>query len=172
MATVPSFRSPGLQSLVGLGTIAVGLAMAVGATGIPADAGYAGVGPNFLPWVVALALMACGAGVVYEARTGGFRHLEEPTGAPAGDWRGFAWVSAGLLANAALINPIGFILSNTLCFVLAVQGFRAGAGRPDHRPATWLLDAATGALIAAPVYWMFAQLLAINLPGLTATGWL
>jgi len=29
-----------------------------------------------------------------------------------------------------------------------------------------------GFAIAAPVYWMFSQLLAINLPGLTATGWL
>jgi putative tricarboxylic transport membrane protein len=27
-------------------------------------------------------------------------------------------------------------------------------------------------LIAAPVYWLFTQLLAVNLPGLTASGWL
>ena len=33
----------------------------------------------------------------------------------------------------------------------------------------WL---AIGAAIAAPVYWMFTKLLAINLPGLTSTGWL
>ena len=25
---------------------------------------------------------------------------------------------------------------------------------------------------AAPVYWMFTKLLAINLPGITSTGWL
>jgi len=31
---------------------------------------------------------------------------------------------------------------------------------------------AVGALIAAPVFWMFTKLLAINLPGLTQTGWL
>jgi putative tricarboxylic transport membrane protein len=29
-----------------------------------------------------------------------------------------------------------------------------------------------GLAIAAPVFWMFTQFLAINLPGLTETGWL
>ena len=29
-----------------------------------------------------------------------------------------------------------------------------------------------GLAIAAPVYWMFTKLLAINLPGLTSTGWI
>ncbi|HQX58843.1 MAG TPA: tripartite tricarboxylate transporter TctB family protein, partial [Burkholderiaceae bacterium] len=29
-----------------------------------------------------------------------------------------------------------------------------------------------GIAIAAPVYWMFTKLLAINLPGLTTTGWI
>jgi len=48
-------------------------------------------------------------------------------------------VSAGLLLNAALITTLGFILSCTLCYLLA---------------------------------WMFTQFLAINLPGLTNTGWI
>ena len=33
-------------------------------------------------------------------------------------------------------------------------------------------SAAIGFAIAAPVFWMFTQLLAINLPGITSTGWL
>jgi putative tricarboxylic transport membrane protein len=33
-------------------------------------------------------------------------------------------------------------------------------------------DALVGVAISAPVYWMFTKLLAINLPGLTSTGWL
>lgn len=160
------------QTGVGIGALAVGGLMAWGATGIPSAAGYSGVGPSFLPWLVSIALVVCGAWIVFEARTGGFRAMEAPSGAERGDWAGFAWVSAGLLANAATINHLGFILSCTLCFVLAVQGFRAAGGRADRRPRTWLLDIATGFLIAAPVYWMFTQLLAINLPGLTGTGWL
>ena len=38
-------------------------------------------------------------------------------------------MSAGLLANAALITTIGFILSCALCFVLAVRGFQPAEGR-------------------------------------------
>jgi putative tricarboxylic transport membrane protein len=160
------------QTLVGVGTLATGAMFAIGALAIRSDAGYSGVGPNFLPWVVGLALLACGAFLVYEANSGGYRDLEEPSGAPNGHWRGFAWVSAGILANAALITTIGFILSCALCFVLAVRGFKSSEGRLDLSPKAWLIDLSIGAAIAAPVYWMFTQLLAINLPGLTSTGWL
>ena len=160
------------QSGVGAGVFVAGLVFVIGAWSIKSDAGYAGVGPNFLPWVVGLALLLCGAFLVYEARSGGYRDMEEPSGAPRGHWPGFAWVSAGILLNAALITTIGFILSCALCFVLAVRGFKSAEGRLDLSPKAWLVDLGIGAAIAAPVYWMFTQLLAINLPGLTSTGWL
>jgi putative tricarboxylic transport membrane protein len=161
-----------LQTLIGAGTLAVGALLAAGATQIRSEAGYSGVGPNFLPWLVGLALLLCGAFLVWEAYSGGFREMEEPSGAEQGHWPGFVWVSAGILANAALITTIGFILSCALCFVLAVRGFKSAEGRLDLSPKAWLVDAAIGFAIAAPVYWMFSQLLAINLPGLTSTGWL
>jgi putative tricarboxylic transport membrane protein len=160
------------QTLIGAGTLAIALLLAAGATQISALAGYSGVGPNFLPWLVAAVLFVCGAWLMWEARSGGFREMEAPSGAERGHWPGFAWVSAGLLANAALITTIGFILSCTLCFVLAVRGFKSAEGRADFNMRTIALDAAIGAAIAAPVYWMFTQALAINLPGLTTTGWL
>jgi len=163
-------RSP--QTLVGVGTLAIGAMFMIGALTIKSDAGYSGVGPNFLPWVVGIVLLACGAFLVYEARSGGYREMEEPSGAANGHWRGFAWVSVGILANAALITTIGFILSCALCFVLAVRGFKSAEGRLDLSVKAWTIDAAIGAAIAAPVFWMFTQLLAINLPGLTSTGWL
>ena len=160
------------QMLVGAGTLVLGVLLAAGAIGIRSDAGYSGVGPNFLPWLVGISLLLCGGFLVYEARSGGYRDMEEPSGAERGDWVGFAWVSVGILANAALITTIGFILSCTLCFVLAVRGFKAAEGRLDLGVRAWLVDFLIGFAIAAPVYWMFTQLLAINLPGLTSTGWL
>jgi len=160
------------QTLVGAGTLALGVLLAIGAIGIRSDAGYSGVGPNFLPWLVGIALLVCGGFLVYEARSGGFRELEEPSGAERGDWVGFAWVSVGILANAALITTIGFILSCTLCFVFAVRGFKAAEGRLDLGLRAWVTDFLIGFAIAAPVFWMFTQLLAINLPGLTSTGWI
>lgn len=161
------------QTAVGLGVIALGALVAVGAVPISGDAGYGGVGPNFLPWCVAVLLLLCGVAVLREARTGGFRGLgDDDAPAAPGDWRGFLWVSAGILCNAALITSLGFILSCSLCFVLAVRGYKASQGRLDLGARAWAVDAGIGALIAAPVYWLFTQGLAISLPGLTATGWL
>jgi putative tricarboxylic transport membrane protein len=84
---------------------------------------------------------------------------------------GFAWVSAGLLVNALLITRIGFVLACTVCFVLAARGLRLSEGRPASLPVMGR-DALVGLAIAAPTYWVFTKLLAINLPGLTATGWI
>ncbi|MEO5843671.1 MAG: tripartite tricarboxylate transporter TctB family protein [Caldimonas sp.] len=164
------FRDPELA--IGVGAVLVGAGLAVGATQISSEAGYSGVGPNFLPWVVGAMLVLCGVLLAREALTGGYREREEPSGAASGHWPGFAWVSVAVLINAALITTIGFILSCSLCFVLAVRGFKSAEGRLDLGPRAWLVDTAVGFAIAAPVYWMFTQLLAINLPGLTATGWL
>lgn len=165
-----ALRDPELA--IAVGAVLVGAGLAAGATQISSVAGYSGVGPNFLPWVVGAMLALCGGLLVREARTGGYRNREEPSGAATGHWAGFAWVSSAVLINAALITTIGFILSCSLCFVLAVRGFKAAEGRLDLGLRAWLVDAAVGFAIAAPVYWMFTQLLAINLPGLTASGWL
>jgi putative tricarboxylic transport membrane protein len=160
------------QALVGAGVIVIALCMAWGATFIPSQSGYAGVGPNFLPWVTVVALLLCGAWLVWQAWSGGFRDMEAPSGAAHGDWRALAWVSGGILANAALITRIGFILSCALCFVLAVRGLRGSEGKAEGGVRQTAIDAAIGLALAAPVYWMFTKLLAINLPGITGTGWL
>jgi len=160
------------QTLIGIGTLAIAAVLGLGATKISAQAGYSGVGPNFLPWLVCGVLLVCGGWLLWEARSGGFREMDQPSGAATGHWPGFVWVSAAVLANAALITTIGFILSCTLCFVLAVRGFDSSRGHLNLGLRAWVVDAAVGAAIAAPVYWLFTQLLAVNLPGLTATGWL
>jgi len=160
------------QSAVAGGVIVLGLLLVAGAIGIPSAAGYAGVGPNFLPWVVATGLLLCGGFLAWEAHSGGFREMDDLDGAEHGHWPGFAWVSAGILANAALLTTIGFILSCALCFVLAARGFKSAEGRHDMGARAWITDALIGMAISAPVFWMFTQALAINLPGLTNTGWL
>ena len=162
------------QTLIGGAVLALGAIMAVGAFMIPSEAGYSGVGPNFLPGLVSVVLLVCGVWVIWEARTGGFRNMEDAPGADTGFWSGFAWMSAGLLSNAALITTIGFILSCTLCFALAVRGLRTASADKvvGFDVKQFIQDLLIGAAIAAPVYWMFTKLLAINLPGLTTTGWI
>lgn len=146
--------------------------LAWGALDIPSNAGYQGVGPNFLPWVVAAVLGLCGATLLGQALRAGWREVEPPSGADRPDLRAMAWVAAGVLANAALITRAGFILSCTLCFVLAVRGLRLSEGQSGGGLRRTALDVLTGFLIAAPAFWLFTKVLAINLPGLTASGWL
>ena len=160
------------QAAVGLGVLALGAALALGAIGIPAHAGYAGVGPNFLPWVVAATLLACGLGLLWQARGAGFADLEEPSGAERGDWASWCWVAAGALSVPVTLAHTGFVLSCTLCFVLAAQGLRRSEGQGRVRARVLVRDAVTGFLVAAPAYWTFTQVLGISLPSLTATGWL
>jgi putative tricarboxylic transport membrane protein len=160
------------QTLVGAGAIGLGLLYAWGATGISSEAGYGGVGPNFLPWLVSVLLVVCGAALLWQVRTGGFRDFEEPTGAGRGDWDALAWISAGVLLNAAAIDRVGFVLSCALCYLFAVRGLRRAEGKPTGGLRGTAIDFATGFLIAAPAYWLFTKLLGINLPGLTGTGWL
>ncbi len=175
--SVPSWESAipsgGRQAAVGGLVVLVAMGMGVGASMIEGDAGYGGVGPNFLPWMCAVVLGLCGVWLIGEAWTGGFRHAAEPGGSARADLGPFVWVSAGLLLNAGLIEHLGFILSCTLCYLLAVQGLRRAQGQAHVLGARMLgKDVLTGLVIAAPVYWTFTQLLAINLPGLTNTGWL
>ncbi|MBF9266954.1 tripartite tricarboxylate transporter TctB family protein, partial [Acidovorax cattleyae] len=49
---------------------------------------------------------------------------------------------------------------------------RAGGQPAAGAARTWAVDVFTGLAISAPVFWAFTQFLAINLPGLTQTGWL
>lgn len=160
-----------LQALVGLGTLAVAGVLAWGAAQIPSEAGYSGVGPAFLPWAVAAVLALCGVLLLLQVLRGGFRDIEPPSGANSGDWGSFAWLAVGLLLNAALIERIGFIASCALCYAFAVRGLRRAEGKPTSLQSMGL-DLLTGVVIAAPVYWLFTQLLAVNLPGLTSSGWL
>lgn len=169
-SAIPSQRA---QMVVGAGIVLIAAGMAWGATHIPGDAGYGGVGPAFVPWLCAVVLAVCGIWLIWEAKTGGYRHVSDPGGAAKADIAPFVWVSAGMLLNAGLIEHLGFILSCTLCYLLAVQGLRRAAGQRHTLSAGGMLrDALVGLAISAPVFWAFTQFLAINLPGLTETGWL
>jgi putative tricarboxylic transport membrane protein len=160
------------QLAMGVAAVLLAAVLAYGAAHIPSDAGYAGVGPDFLPWLVSAALGLCGVMLILEVRSGGFRNMEEPSGATRGDWHALAWVAAGILGNAALITTIGFVLSCALCYTLAVRGLRISEGKSGGNAMQVVRDGVTGVLIAAPTYWLFTKFLAVNLPGLTGTGWL
>jgi putative tricarboxylic transport membrane protein len=154
---------------IGAGTVALGVLLGAGATQIHGDAGYGGVGPAFLPWLVAIVLVGLGLLLIRSARTKLEAMVEAPEFAPR--WLAVAWVSVGLLVNAMLIERIGFIASCALLFALAARGFRIGADdRPTLRDA--LRDVVLGLIISAPVFWIFTKVLGLNLPALFKGGWI
>ena len=90
------------QLLVGLGVLLLATGLAVGAWIIPSEAGYAGIGPDFLPWLVSVALLLCGGFLVWESQTGGFRDMDETEDDEPPYWAGFVWMSATRFAPARM----------------------------------------------------------------------
>lgn len=150
-------------ALAGL-VLVVAAILGVGASRFPVDKGYTILGPHVYPMAVAVFLALVAIGLAWQACTGGFRNL----GSCASDPRtprgaaGAAWVSAGLVGVALLINHIGFVLAAALLFVMAARGF--GSRRLTR-------DVAVGIALTSPVFWIFTRGLGVSLPALV-NGWI
>ncbi len=134
---------------VALGLAVLGFAVIVGwqTSLIPLNAIYAKVGPSIIPWMVTGMLGVLGCALTLQGLRGGWAHETE---AGALDWPSMAWLLAGLAANAALIDLIGFILASTLLFTFTARAF---ASRQPIR------DAAVGLVLALISYVGFDRLL-------------
>ena len=139
------------------GVLALGVGAAVVTATLPGEGGYARIGPNFVPALVALGLLVLGAWLLYEALRGGWRRA--PAHAAAFRASGFLWVSAGLFAHMALIGWAGFVMAAAVLFVLVARGF--GSARP-------LRDLAFGVVLSLAVFVFFTQVLNVTLPA----GWM
>ncbi len=154
-------RRSGAQIALSLGVLALGAGIAVGTAYLPAQGGYARIGPNVIPAVVAFGLIVSGAFLLYEALTGGWRSMPDAAerSEHALHWGAFAWISAGLIAHMALMKWAGFVLAGMLLFTCVARGF--GSLR-------WLRDATIGLALALGVFLFFVRVLNVGLPG----GWL
>ena len=155
-------RSPAEVAL-SLGVLALGVGVAIGTAMLPSEGGYAGIGPNFVPGVVAAGLILLGAWMTYEAFMGGWRGAPPDDPAERGEhpfhFPSFAWISTGLFGHLALIGSGGFVLAGAVLFVCVARGF--GSTRPAR-------DAAIGLILALGVFIFFVNLLNVGLPA----GWL
>lgn len=89
---------------------------------IPKTVLFSAVGPQVIPWVISLFLLATGIGLIIAALRGGWAHDQDGT---ITEWGSLAYVMGGLILNAGLIEHIGFILASTLMFVLVARGFES-----------------------------------------------
>jgi len=149
-------RAPAEVAL-SLGVVALGLGVAGVTATLPSEGGYAGIGPNFIPAVVAAGIIALGIWLAAEAFTGGWR--EAPEHEEVFQKNPFLWVSAGLFAHMALIAWAGFIVAGTVLFACVARGF--GSRRLAR-------DLAIAVVITLGIYLFFVKLLNVGLPA----GWL
>ena len=147
----------GAEIALSLGVVALGIGVAAVTATLPSEGGYAGIGPNFIPAVVAAGLILLGVWLSIEAFAGGWRKLPEAE-APF-QASPFLWVSAGLFVHMVLIGWAGFVLAGTLLFACVARGF--GSSR-------WVRNVAIGLVLSLGIFFFFVKLLNVNLPA----GWL
>jgi putative tricarboxylic transport membrane protein len=149
------------ELIISLAVLALGIAMAVGTTRLSAAGGYARIGPNAAPAVVAGGLILLGIWLLYETLSGGWRSAipHEAAGEHRFYAGAFIWVSAGLFAQMLLIHRAGFVLAQAVLFTCVARGFAS------TRP---IRDFAIGLALALGVFLFFIKFLNVNLPA----GWL
>lgn len=146
-----------------LGILSLGIAVAIGAANLSGAGGYARVGPNVAPAVIAGGLILLGFWLVYEALSGGWRDAvpDNPEARGEHDFSpaAFIWLSIGLVAQMLLINRAGFVLAQAVLFTCVARGF--GSKKYPR-------DFAIGVALGLAVFLFFVKFLNVNLPA----GWL
>lgn len=151
------------ELIISLGVLLLGIGATVVAWRLPEAGGYARIGPNFVPKIISAGLILLGVWLLAEVFTGGFRARLPDDPAERGEHAfvpsAFAWVSAGLFAQMALIHTAGFVIAAAVLFTCVARGF--GSTR-------WLRDTVYGLVLGLAVFLFFVRFLNVNLPA----GWL
>jgi putative tricarboxylic transport membrane protein len=146
-----------------LAVLALGIAVAVGTSQLSGAGGYARIGPNVAPAVIAGGLILLGAWLTFEALFGGWRNAIPDDPAERGEHAfhagAFLWVSVGLFAQMLLIHWAGFVIAQAALFACVARGF--GSSKAPR-------DLAIGLVLGLGVFFFFVKFLNVNLPA----GWL
>lgn len=151
------------ELMLSLAVLSLGIAVAIGTAGLSGAGGYARIGPNVAPAVIAGGLILLGLWLLYEAVFGGWRNAvpDSPEARGEHDFSpsAFIWVSIGLIAQMLLIHRAGFVLAQATLFTCVARGF--GSRRYPR-------DFAIGLALGVAVFLFFVKFLNVNLP----PGWL
>ena len=151
------------ELILSFGVLVLGIAVAVAAAQMSGAGGYARVGPNVAPGVIAGGLILLGIWLTYEAFSGGWRNAKPDNPEARGEHRfhigAFVWVSLGLIAQIFLIHTAGFVLAQAALFACVARAF--GSAKLPR-------DFAIGLILGLAVFLFFVKFLNVNLPA----GWL
>jgi putative tricarboxylic transport membrane protein len=110
---------------------------------------YARIGPQTIPYVIAVCLAALGIWAAIEAIRGQFPEREPQEKMP------IAWIYGGLVLQLLTIRYIGFSIATGLLFALVARGF-------DER--RFWISIPFGIVLATVVWVIFARGLSLTLP--------
>jgi putative tricarboxylic transport membrane protein len=151
------------ELVLALAVLVLGITVAVGTSQLSSAGGYARIGPNVAPAVIAGGLILLGIWLSYEALSGGWRNAVPDDPQARGEHRfqlgAFIWVSLGLFAQILLIHRAGFVLAQAVLFACVARGY--GSFKLSR-------DLAIGLLLGLGVFLFFVKFLNVNLPA----GWL
>lgn len=151
-------------ALAGLGLFVLHQGYSIGVE----QSAYARVGPQVFPYVVGAGLIAIGALLARSALKGSWS-INWAEATETGPTRREFWrhmssvglVGLGLVINAILIAPLGFVIASTLMFALTTRAF--GSRR-------LFFDLAVGAIFSTVIFVAFTYALGLSLPGGTLWG--
>ena len=146
------------EIILGIALAVAGVLLLIGTTSITVAPVYSRVGPRVFPFLVAGGLIVVGLLNVLESWKGKQTPPDEHKATP---WP-IALISAAILADALLLERLGFVVSSTMLFALVAAGF----GSRRH-----LRNLLVGLALASLAYVTFVYGLGLNLPGGILTGW-
>ena len=154
MSTEPLQRNPERRPdraalVIAAALIVLGIVVAWDASRIGAGGAYARIGPQTIPYVIALCLGGLGIWTIFEALRGDFPEREAQEAMPV------LWIVGGLLIQLLSIKLIGFSIATGLLFALVARGF--GERR------LWI-SVPVGIVLSIAVWIVFARGLSLTLP--------
>ena len=150
MAQANKQRRPDWAALViAAGLMALALLIAWDASRLGAGGAYARIGPQTIPYVIALCLGGLAVWTVIAAYRHDFPEREQQ------DFPPVLWIVGGLIAQMALIKFAGFSIATGILFAMTARGM----GK-----VSLPLALLSGFLLSAFVWFVFARLLQLTLP--------
>ena len=135
--------------VIAAGLFALAALIAWDASRLGSGGAYARIGPQTIPYVIALCLAGLGVWTAIEAWRGDFPERERQEYAPV------LWIVGGLLAQMALIKFVGFSIATGVLFAMTARGM----GR-----VSLPLALVVGFVLSAFVWFVFARVLQLTLP--------
>jgi len=149
-----SKRRPDVAALIIAAALALlGAVIAWDASRLGAGGAYARIGPQTIPYAIAVCLGLLALWTVVEAIRGDFPEREKQELGPV------AWIVGGLVLQLLLIKYVGFSIATAILFALTARGLSQGS-----RKVSLGLALLVGLVLCTAIWFVFARLLQLSLP--------